>query len=65
MTVVKFTNPPLTEVVIGVKFETPEFSAVHLGVYRQFIRDEFSASTTDHSPVTSGVELDISCSCVV
>jgi len=41
MTTVKFNQPPLVEVAFGVKFEAPEFSSVHFGLYWETIRDKF------------------------
>lgn len=50
MTIAKFTNPPLIEVVFGVEFEEAEFSSVHLGLYWQTIRDRFP-SQSDRPPI--------------
>jgi uncharacterized protein (TIGR04255 family) len=45
MTTVKFANPPLIEVVFGIKFKAPNFSSVHLGLYWETIRDRFPFQT--------------------
>lgn len=47
----KFAKSPLTEVVCGVEFNAPEFSAVHFGLYWQAIRDRFSSPPLDRPPV--------------
>lgn len=41
MAIVRFTNPPLVEVVLGIKLEETNFSSVHFGLYWQEIRDRF------------------------
>ncbi|NJL41837.1 MAG: TIGR04255 family protein [Leptolyngbyaceae cyanobacterium SM1_4_3] len=50
MAEIKFSNPPLTEVVCGVAFDAPEFSSVHFGLYWQKIRDRFPATPVDNPP---------------
>jgi uncharacterized protein (TIGR04255 family) len=47
MSNVKFSNPPLTEVVFGVSFNAPEFSSVHFGLYWESIRKRFPVLPTD------------------
>ena len=41
MAIIKFNNPPLVEVALGVELEDTNFSSVHLGLYWQEIRDRF------------------------
>lgn len=41
MAVVKFTNPPLIEVVLAVQLGRTNFSSVHFGLYWQNIRNRF------------------------
>jgi uncharacterized protein (TIGR04255 family) len=45
MTTVKFANPPLIEVVFGIKFKAQNFSSVHLGLYWKTIYDRFPFQT--------------------
>lgn len=41
MSIVHFSNPPISEVVCGVEFNAPEFSSVHFGQYWQKINDKY------------------------
>ncbi|WP_071189339.1 TIGR04255 family protein [Trichormus sp. NMC-1] len=41
MASVRFTQPPLDEIVFSVEFVAPGFSSVHLGLYWESIRSEF------------------------
>lgn len=50
MVTVKFTQPPLVEVVFGIEFDAPEFSSVHFGLYWETIRDRFPIQT-DRPPL--------------
>jgi uncharacterized protein (TIGR04255 family) len=47
----KFAKSPLTEVVCGVEFNAPEFSAVHFGLYWREIRERFPSQPLDRPPV--------------
>lgn len=49
---VKFTNPPINEVVIGLQFDAPEFSAIHYGLYWEVIKSRFPVCTR-HDPIIS------------
>lgn len=41
MASVRFTQPPLDEIIFSVEFVAPGFSSVHLGLYWESIRSEF------------------------
>lgn len=51
MAIAKFTKSPLIEVVCGVEFSAPEFSAVHFGLYWQTIRERFPIPPLDRPPI--------------
>jgi uncharacterized protein (TIGR04255 family) len=51
MMIAQFTNSPLTEVVCGVEFTAPDFSAVHFGLYWQAIRERFPVPPQDLPPI--------------
>jgi uncharacterized protein (TIGR04255 family) len=51
MTIAKFTKSPLTEVVCGVEFIAPDFSAIHFGLYWQTIRERFPVPPQDLPPI--------------
>ena len=55
MAEVKFSNPPLTEIVCGVAFDAPEFSSVHFGVYWDRVRQRFPIPTDQPPLATSGM----------
>jgi uncharacterized protein (TIGR04255 family) len=59
MSDIKFSNPPLTEVVLGVIFNAPEFSSVHFGLYWEKIRERFPTLPTDR-PSSGGEGLGLS-----
>lgn len=46
-----FLKSPLAEVVLGVRFNAPNFSSVHFGLYWQQIRDRFSKCPIDRPPL--------------
>lgn len=50
---VKFTKPPLIEVVFGINIEIPELSLVHFGLYWETIKDKFP------NPVETFGELEL------
>jgi uncharacterized protein (TIGR04255 family) len=50
MASVRFTQPPLDEIVFSVEFVAPSFSSVHLGLYWESIRAEFP-SQQDNIPI--------------
>jgi len=54
---VKFSTPPLNEVVLGVVFNAPDFSSVHFGLYWEEIRERFPAKPVDN-PVLGGEMLN-------
>ena len=37
----RFTNPPVSEVAIGVQFEAPMLTPVHLGLFYQSVKARF------------------------
>ena len=41
MSIVNFSNPPISEVVCGVEFNAPAFSSVHFGQYWQIIHERY------------------------
>lgn len=41
MVTIKFTNPPLIEVLLGIQLEDLELSSIHFGLYWQTIRDRY------------------------
>jgi uncharacterized protein (TIGR04255 family) len=41
MSIVNFSNPPISEVVCGVEFNAPNFSTVHFGQYWQKISERY------------------------
>lgn len=47
---IKFSNPPLREVVFSVSFETLKFSSVHFGRYWELIKNEFPVLPEDKAP---------------
>jgi uncharacterized protein (TIGR04255 family) len=49
---IKFANPPLSEVVFGIEFADQDFSSVHFGLYWQAIRANFP-SYFDRPPLAS------------
>ncbi|MBW4519302.1 MAG: TIGR04255 family protein [Scytolyngbya sp. HA4215-MV1] len=51
MALARFTKSPLTEVVCGVEFSAPEFSAVHFGLYWQQIQKRFPLPPLDRPPL--------------
>ena len=51
MTIAKFTKSPLIEVVCGVEFNAPDFSAIHYGFYWQLIRGRFPVPPQDLPPI--------------
>lgn len=50
MTIVRFKNPPLIEVVLAIQLEDTNFSSVHFGLYWQAIRERFPL-TVDRLPI--------------
>ena len=42
----RFRRPPVSEVVIGVQFQSPILTPVHLGLYYQKIKDRFPHTAT-------------------
>ncbi|MEH2104663.1 TIGR04255 family protein [Nostoc sp.] len=56
MAIAEFIKSPLTEVVCGVEFSAPEFSAVHFGLYWQRIREQFPVPPQDLPPI---VDIDL------
>jgi uncharacterized protein (TIGR04255 family) len=51
MSKAKLAKSPLTEVVCGVEFNAPEFSAVHFGLYWKEIQERFPTQPLDRPPV--------------
>lgn len=51
MAIAKFTKSPLIEVVCGVEFSAPGFSAVHFGLYWQTIQERFPVPPLDLAPI--------------
>ena len=51
MSLAKFKKEPLTEVVFGVEFDSPDFSSVHFGLYWQTISNRFPVFPLDRPPV--------------
>jgi len=60
MVEVKFSNPPLTEVVCGIVFDASEFSSVHFGVYWSKIRQRFPLLPKDQPPIAPGGQINLS-----
>lgn len=46
----KFRKPPVSEVVIGIQFQAPELTPVHLGSYYQRVKGDFPQVTV-HPPL--------------
>jgi len=59
MSEIRFSNPPLNEVVLGVFFNAPEFSSVHYGLYWKEILERFPKLPVDR-PVSGGEVLGLS-----
>lgn len=51
MALARFIKSPLAEVVCGVEFSAPEFSAVHFGLYWQQIQERFPLPPLDRPPL--------------
>lgn len=49
--VAKFDKAPLSEVVCGVRFNAPDFSSIHFGLYWQAIRERFPVPPLDKPPI--------------
>ncbi|MGL5805740.1 MAG: TIGR04255 family protein, partial [Xenococcaceae cyanobacterium] len=42
MSIAKFREPPLREIVFAVNFEISDFSSIHFGLFWQTIKDRFT-----------------------